>query len=112
MSKISLSVDMAARTLGHSTFRTLWFFHIPLLRSSILTAGLIVFVDTMKELPATLLLRPFNFETLATHIYQFASDEMIERSALGALVIVTVGLLPVILLSRTISNPQDFASSH
>ena len=106
MSKISESVDMAARTLGHSAFRTLRLFHLPLLKGGILTAALIVFVDCMKELPATLLLRPFNFDTLATHVYQFASDEMIEQSALGSLVIVLAGLLPVILLSRTISATQ------
>lgn len=106
MSKISESLDMAARTLGHSAFRTLRLFHLPLLKGGILTAALIVFVDCMKELPATLLLRPFNFDTLATHVYQFASDEMIEQSALGSLVIVLSGLLPVILLSRTISDTQ------
>ncbi len=103
-SKISESVDMAARTLGHSPARTLRHFHLPLLKGGLLTAGLVVFVDSMKELPATLILRPFNFETLATHVYQFASDEMIGESALGALLIVLVGLLPVILLSRTIDR--------
>ena len=107
MSKISESVDMAARTLGHPAFRTLRLFHLPLLKGGILTAALIVFVDCMKELPATLLLRPFNFDTLATHVYQFASDEMIEQSALGSLVIVLSGLLPVVLLSRTISRTRQ-----
>jgi iron(III) transport system permease protein len=106
MSKISESMDMAARTLGHPAFRTLRLFHLPLLRGGIMTAALIVFVDCMKELPATLLLRPFNFDTLATHVYQFASDEMIEQSALGSLVIVLSGLLPVVLLSSTISRTQ------
>lgn len=107
MSKISESVDMAARTLGHSAGGTLRRFHLPLLKSGILTAALIVFVDCMKELPATLLLRPFNFDTLATHVYQYASDELIEQSALGSLVIVLSGLLPVILLSKTISRSQQ-----
>ncbi|MGI9317493.1 MAG: ABC transporter permease [bacterium] len=107
MSKISESVDMAARTLGHPALRTLRIFHLPLLKGGILTAALIVFVDCMKELPATLLLRPFNFDTLATHVYQFASDEMIEQSALGSLVIVLAGLLPVLILSRTISRTQQ-----
>lgn len=110
MSKISESIDMAARTLGHRPLRALRLFHLPLLQGGILTAGLIVFVDCIKELPATLLLRPFNFDTLATHVYQFASDELIERSALGALVIVLSGLLPVILLSKTISNSQRLQS--
>ncbi len=111
MSKISESVDMAARTLGNPAFRTLRLFHIPLLKSGIATAALIVFVDCMKELPATLLLRPFNFDTLATRVYQFASDELIEQSALSALVIVLAGLFPVILLSKTISYSQQLVNS-
>ena len=65
---------------------------------------ILVFVDTMKELPATLVLRPFNFDTLATYVYQFASDELLEQCALAALAIVVTGILPVIILSRTISN--------
>ena len=101
--KIPRSMDMAARTLGHGALQTLRRFHLPLIKSGALTAALIVFVDCMKELPATLILRPFNFETLATHVYHFASDEMIEQSALGALFIVLAGLLPIIILSRTIS---------
>ncbi len=105
-SKIPGSIDMAARTLGHPPLRTLRLFHIPLLKSGIFTAMLIVFVDCMKELPATLLLRPFNFETLATHVYLFASDEMIEYSALSALMIVLTGLIPVVVLSKTISYSQ------
>jgi iron(III) transport system permease protein len=108
-SKVSNSIDMAARTLGHPPFRTLRIYHLPLIKSGIFTAALIVFVDCMKELPATLLLRPFNFETLATHVYLFASDEMIEKSALGALLIVLTGLVPVIVLSRTISYSQVLA---
>ena len=108
-SKVSKSIDMAARTLGHPPLRTLRIYHIPLIKSGIFTAALIVFVDCMKELPATLLLRPFNFETLATHVYLFASDEMIEKSALGALLIVLTGLVPVIVLSRTISYSQVLA---
>jgi iron(III) transport system permease protein len=110
-SKVPTSIDMASRTLGHPPLRTLRLFHIPLIKSGVLTAALIVFVDCMKELPATLLLRPFNFETLATHVYLFASDEMIERSALGALFIVIVGLIPVIVLSRTISYSQSLTHS-
>lgn len=101
-SKIPDSMDMAARTLGHGPGRALRRFHLPLIKSGALTAALIVFVDCMKELPATLILRPFNFETLATHVYHFASDEMLEQAAPGALFIVAAGLLPVIILSRTI----------
>ena len=72
-----------------------------------LTAAMIVFVDCMKELPATLLLRPFNFDTLATHVYEFASDEMLGEASLGALTIVVVGLIPVVLLSRMISSTRQ-----
>ena len=81
-------------------------YHLPLVRGAMLTAVMIVFVDCMKELPATLLLRPFNFETLATHVYQFASDEMLGEAALGSLTIVAVGLIPVLLLSRMISRSR------
>ena len=69
-----------------------------------LAAATIVFVDSMKELPATLILRPFNFDTLATHVFQFASDELLEQSALAALTIVAAGVIPVILLSRAIRS--------
>ena len=72
---------------------------LPLLRSSMLAGGLLVFVDVMKELPITLLLRPFDFETLATYTYQFAKDEMLEAAALPALMIVIAGLVPVILMN-------------
>ena len=106
-SKVSHSIDYAARTLGHGPFKSLRSYLIPLVKGGVFTAMLIVFVDCMKELPATLLLRPFNFETLATHVYLFASDEMIERSALSALLIVLAGLVPVIVLSRTISYSQQ-----
>ena len=74
--------------------------------SAALTAAMIVFVDCMKELPATLLLRPFNFDTLATHVYEFASDEMLGEASLGSLTIVGVGLIPVMLLSRMISRTR------
>ena len=105
-SKVSTSIDMAARTLGYSPFRTLRVFHFPLIKGGIITAALIVFVDCMKELPATLLLRPFNFETLATHVYLIASTEQIEQAALGSLFLVLAGLIPVVVLSRTISYSQ------
>jgi len=111
LSKVSESMDMAARTLGYPAHKVLTKFHLPLIRGGILTAGMVVFVDSMKELPATLILRPFNFETLATYVYQFASDEMIGESALGALFIVLAGLIPVILLSRTIARSNLVHSS-
>jgi iron(III) transport system permease protein len=78
--------------------------HLPLLRPAIGAAALLVFVDTMKELPATLLLRPFNFETLATHIYVYASQEQFEHSAIAALTIVVVGLVPLILMHRALTG--------
>jgi iron(III) transport system permease protein len=104
LAKITPSMDMAARTLGKGPSKTLRLVHLPMLRGSLLTAMILVFVDTMKELPATLVLRPFNFDTLATYVYQFASDELLEQCALAALAIVVTGILPVIILSRTISN--------
>lgn len=110
LGKITPSMDLAARCLGHGPFATLRKVHLPLIRGGLLTAALVVFVDCMKELPATLILRPFNFDTLATYVYQFASDELLEQCALGALLIVAVGLLPVIVLSRTISRSRELQS--
>jgi iron(III) transport system permease protein len=106
LEKVSPSMDMAARTLGYRAGQTLLRYHVPLIRGGMLTAVMIVFVDCMKELPATLLLRPFNFETLATHVYQFASDEMLGEAALGSLTIVVVGLIPVLVLSWMISRSR------
>ena len=100
LNRITPSMDQAARTLGHRPAAILRRVHLPILKKSLFTAGLIVFVDCMKELPATLILRPFNFETLATYVYQFASDEQLEQSALAALIIVAAGLIPVLILNR------------
>ena len=77
---------------------------LPLLRLSCVTGGLLVFVDVMKELPMTLLLRPFNYETLATYVYQFAKDELLEEAALPALVIVASGIIPVILMNAALDK--------
>jgi iron(III) transport system permease protein len=107
LDKISPDMDMAARTLGRKPGKIFVLLHLPLIRGAALTAGLIVFVDCMKELPTTLILRPFNFETLATQVYQFASDELIEQASLGALSIVLCGLIPVALLVRTIAKSRD-----
>jgi iron(III) transport system permease protein len=82
--------------------------HLPLMKGSVLTAVLLVFVDGMKELPMTLILRPFNFNTLATHVYEYASYEAFQEAAPAALAIVAVGLLPVMLLSRTIGGIRGF----
>ena len=89
----------ASRVLGHGYGASLRQIILPLLKSSFLAGLMLVFVDIMKELPMTLLLRPFDFETLATHTYQFAKDEMLEQAALPALMIVVTGLVPVILMS-------------
>ena len=106
LSRITPSVEGAARTLGASPARSLVRVHLPIIRPSIVTAALLVFVDTMKELPLTLILRPFNFDTLATFVYQYASDELLEECALGALTIVAAGVVPVILMSRTITRSR------
>ncbi len=104
LARITASMDHAARSLGRGPFGAFRAVHAPLIRPSLLTAGLLVFVDVMKELPATLLLRPFNFDTLAVQVYQLASDERLAESAPGAIAIVAVGILPVLLLSRAIAR--------
>jgi iron(III) transport system permease protein len=104
LGKISPSLDMAARTLGQGAGGMLRRVHLPLVRRGLFAGAMLVFIESMKELPAALLLRPFNFETLATHVYQFVSDEMLERGALGAIVIVLVGLLPLIWVNRSLDS--------
>jgi iron(III) transport system permease protein len=106
LAKITPTMDDAARTLGSGAGATLRRVHLPIMRASMLTAAVLVFVDCMKELPMTLILRPFNFETLATSVYQLASRELLERSALGSLTIVATGILPVILLSLAIGRSR------
>ena len=104
LSRITPSMDGSAALLGLSRMQILKRVHIPLLKRSLITAGLFVFVDVMKELPATLLLRPFNFDTLAVAAYQLAADERLAELALPSLTIVLVGLFPVFLLSRVIAK--------
>lgn len=104
MGKISPSLDMAARSLGQGDGGMLRRVHLPLVRRGLFAGAMLVFIESMKELPAALLLRPFNFDTLATHVYQFVSDEMLERGALGAIVIVLVGLLPLIWVNRSLDS--------
>ncbi|WP_102869003.1 ABC transporter permease [Pseudovibrio exalbescens] len=99
--KISPNLDMASRTLGENALGTLRRIHMPLLKPVLSSAMLLAFVEVMKELPATLLLRPFNFETLATTVYNAASREAFEEAAFPALFIVLVGIVPVALLART-----------
>jgi iron(III) transport system permease protein len=106
LAKITPSMDFAARSLGHGPRDTLRRVHAPMIRGSLLTAGILVFVDVMKELPATLVLRPFDFETLATRTYEMASDEQLAAAASPALAIVAVGILPVFLLSRAIARSR------
>lgn len=106
LNKITPSMDGAARSLGHSPFSTLRRIHIPLIRGSVLTASMMVFVDCMKELPMTVVLRPFNFHTLATFVHQYASDEQLGEASLAALTIVAVGILPVVMLSYAITRSR------
>ena len=96
-----------SRTLGRGFGASLWRVVLPLVRSSLVAGGLLVFVDVMKELPMTLLLRPFNFETLATFVYQFAKDELLEEAALPALTIILVGVAPVMMMNSVLNRYLD-----
>jgi iron(III) transport system permease protein len=109
LGKITLSMDLAARSLGRSPGQTLGLVHLPIMRGTLLTAAILVFVDVLKELPATLVLRPFNFDTLATRTYDLASDERLVEAAGPALAIGLVGILPVYLLSRAIGAARPGA---
>lgn len=102
-SRISPNLDAAARALGETPLSALRRVHLALLSPSLAAGGLLVFVDAMKELPATLLMRPFNFETLATHVYALAAIEQFEQASLGALMIVAAGLVPVLALHHTVA---------
>lgn len=102
--RISPSLDMASQSMGKGPLQTLWRVHLPLLKRGILTAGLLVFIECMKELPAALLLRPFNFETLATHVFQYVSDEQLELASISALFIVLVGLIPLYFVNRSMEQ--------
>ena len=99
LDRITPSLDDAAQSLGCGTARTLQKIHLPLMRSGLVTGLILVFVDVMKELPTTLIVRPFNFDTLAIRVYNLASDERLAEAAAPALAIIGVGLLPVVLLS-------------
>ncbi len=102
--KIRPSLDDAASVLGSSVWARLRRVHIPLLLPAMASAAIIVFVDTMKELPATLVLRPFNFDTLAVRVYDLARDERHAEAALPALILVLVGLIPVYILTRRLHD--------
>lgn len=106
LGKVTGSMDDAARVFGLGPGATLRKVHVPIISGSLLTAGLLVFVDVMKELPATLIMRPFNFDTLAIRAFELASDERLEDAASAALAIVMVGILPVVMMSRAISRSR------
>lgn len=106
LEKVKPSMDDAARSMGSNRAAVLREIHLPILKGSLLTAIVIVFVDVMKELPATLILRPFDFNTLAVRAYELASDERLADSSTAALAIVAVGIIPVILLSGAISRSR------
>ncbi|MCI4662077.1 MAG: iron ABC transporter permease [Neomegalonema sp.] len=110
LSKVTPSMDYAARALGETASGVLTRVHLPMLRGGLLTAGLIVFVDVMKELPATLIMRPFNFDTLAVQAYRLAADERLLQASTPSLAIVAVGLVPVLLLSREIRRSRPGSS--
>ncbi len=104
LTRIEPSLDGAARTLGATPMMTLFRVHVPMLRGTLLAALILVFVDVVKELPATLMLRPFGLETLSVRVYQLASDERLSEASSGALAIILVGLLPVIVLSWVVDR--------
>lgn len=107
--RIHRNLDDAARTLGSGPGRSLLAVHIPLLRRSMLIAGLVVFVDVAKELPMTLMLRPFNFDTLAIRVYELASDERLEEASTAAIMIVVIGMIPAWIL---VGQLESSTSSH
>lgn len=107
LAKITPAMDEAGRSLGCRASQLVRRIHVPMLRGSLLTAGLLVFVDVMKELPATLVLRPFDFNTLAVRAYELASDERLQDASSAALSIVVAGLVPVIILSLSIAGSRS-----
>lgn len=107
LAKVTSSMDEVARSLGTGQGEIMRRVHLPILRGSLFTAVLLVFVDVMKELPATLVMRPFNFDTLATQAYTLASDERLAEASTASLAIVAVGVLPLIALSRQIAKNRN-----
>lgn len=104
--RIRPSLDQAARVLGQTPLGVVRKVHAPLLRGSLLTAAMLIFVDVLKELPATLIVRPFDFDTLAVRVYQLASDERLGEASTGALIIVAVSLIPVIWLHAAVARSR------
>lgn len=106
LAQVKLNLDEAAQTLGKSNWGVLTHIHLPMVWSGVLAGIIFLFVDVLKELPATIVLRPANFETLAVRVYQYASDERLAEAALPALTILAVGILPVLLLSWRITRQR------
>jgi iron(III) transport system permease protein len=104
------NLDDTSRSLGVPPLKTLWKVDLPLLKGTLISAGLLVFVDVLKELPLTLILRPFNFNTLATRAFQLATDERLAQSAVPALLIIAVGLVPVIVLNKLIGGGANIST--
>ena len=100
ITRVPLSLDQASRSLGNGSLMTLFRVHYPLLKPTLIYTGILVFVDILKELPITLILQPFNFQTLAVRVHQLASDERLEEASTGVLAIITAGLISVIFLTR------------
>lgn len=106
LARVKRSFEDVARTLGTSPAGILARIHLPLMRGSVLSALLLVFVEVLKELPATMILRPFNFDTLAIEAFQLATTERLDAAAVPALIIVAVGLIPVLVICRTIRRSR------
>jgi len=105
LSKIKNNIDLTAKSFGFSSFKILKNIHIPIMKTTVITSFILVFVDIVKELPATLILRPFNFDTLAIHVYELASSEQLSLIASPALMLIIIGLIPVIILiKKTVNN--------
>ncbi len=104
LKNLSPSIEQSARTMGHGSISIFFHIHLPIIRNGVLLSAILVFVDSMKELPITLILKPLNFDTLATKVFGYASSGLLEESALGALTIVIIGLIPVMYLFKTMKN--------
>ena len=104
---ISPRIDMASRSLGKTSFQTLRLVLLPILKPVMATAFLLVFIDSLKELSATITLRPFGINTLSTYIYDFASRSRVEETGLASLIVMAAGIIPVILIMRTMLDRRD-----
>jgi iron(III) transport system permease protein len=111
LEKVRPSMEDAARSLGCGPVESLVRIHVPIMARGLATAALLVFVEVMKELPATLVMRPFNFDTLATQVYTLAHDERLAEASTAALAIVAVGVIPLIAISRNIARARRLAGA-